>query len=74
MPPVLNQSNLEDIWKKDFVTKKTPTFFTLLGVSREFLMANTDDWANDIEYTRTRECFIKMIVVNGVSESSVALI
>src|SRR6218665_4048706 len=58
----------------NFVTKNTNNFFTILGISQEFLQADPSEWECDTEYKRSQRLVQTLRVVNDLAERGVALI
>src|SRR6218665_1949571 len=58
----------------NFVTKNTNNFFTILGISQEFLQADPSEWECDTEYKRSQRLVQSLRVVNDLAERGVALI
>lgn len=65
---LINSKQLED-----FVSKNTLRFFTITGISSNFLKKNVEDWPKDEGYINGRNIVCSMRVVNDVAERGVAL-
>lgn len=58
----------------DFVTKSTANFFTILGISQDFLQVDPSQWECQAEYQRSQQIVQSVRVVNDLAERGVALI
>ena len=58
----------------NFVTKSTINFFTILGLSHEFLQVDPSDWEFQPEYQESKRLVLSLKVINDLAERGVALI
>ena len=58
----------------NFVTKSTINFFTILGLSQEFLHVDPSDWEFQPEYQESKRLVLSLKVINDLAERGVALI
>lgn len=69
--------DIENIGNKnleDFVTSNTKRFFSITGLSSDFLKKKVEDWIRDKEYIQSKEIVKKFKVVNDTAERGVSLI
>lgn len=69
--------DIENIGNKnleDFVTSNTKRFFSITGLSSDFLKKKVEDWIKDKEYIQSKEIVTKFKVVNDTAERGVSLI
>lgn len=69
--------DIENIGNKnleDFVTSNTKRFFSITGLSSDFLKKKVEDWIKDKEYIQSKEIVTKCKVVNDTAERGVSLI
>ena len=59
---------------KDLVGTDSWTFFSLLGISRNFLKLDPKDWSDSTEYQDGENVVKKMAVVNDACERALGLI
>ena len=60
--------------KNNFVTKSTNCFFTIVGISQDFLKVDPNEWENQPKYQEGKHLVLSMKVVNDLAERGVALI
>jgi len=58
----------------DFVTKRTCDFFTILGISQDFLQLDPSEWQGQEQYQQSQLLVKSVRVVNDLAERGVALI
>ena len=58
----------------NFVTKSTNYFFTILGISQEFLQVDPSEWESQPEYQESKRLVQSVKVVNDLAERRVVLI
>jgi hypothetical protein len=71
IPPVLEPATKE---LHDFVTKSTMNFFTILGLSQDFLEHHPTEWRNHEAFQKNQDVVKSVKVVNDLAERGVALI
>lgn len=71
---VVDVENIRDKNLEDFVTSNTKRFFSITGMSSDFLKKKVEDWINDKEYINSKEIVTKLKVVNDTAERGVSLI
>lgn len=65
----ISKKNLED-----FVSSNTKRFFSITGISSDFIEKEVEDWDADKEYMKSKGIVKSLKVVNDIAERGVALI